>query len=348
MKIKAEVSSHIYKKLELKKTEEGFKGRSWSEYLTWLSRDTKLSSDVARTTSQQMLEMWCQNFANNLHEIIIGDSINKLVPNDPENVPKGPSVVVGAGPSVYKHLDLLAENKDKVMVCSTDRMLVPLLKKGIVPYITVSVDGSSLISKWYDDPIVKEHGDKINVCLNNSIHPSTLKACQDANVNVHWFNPIMDENDLIFDTWTRMERYLTKNDKHPNGVPSVSCGGNAGSTTYVLTQTLLRRSPIALIGMDLGYPEGTPLESTPYYSVYMLQGDVGILNVVYQKVYHPVFKTTSIIDQVFESYRQTLRGIIEKKSPFWCKTFNCTEGGTLWGPKITCMPFKEWLSMLNG
>ena len=150
-----------------------------------------------------------------------------------------------------------------------------------------------------------------------------------------------------FESFTKLQNYMTKSPKNPKGSPAIACGGNCGAAAWVLTHSLLRRSPIALIGIDLGYPEGTPLTETGYYSCYMQSagGDSGLAIGQYKKIFNPYFKCYAYVDKVFENYRKTWLSMAQR-TELWARTCNCTEGGTLFGDRIESLPFKDWLESL--
>lgn len=129
-----------------------------------------------------------------------------------------------------------------------------------------------------------------------------------------------------------------------NGVVS----HNSGASAWVMAMDLFKRAPVALIGIDFGYPEGTPLDKTQYYSniLKLAKGDVKIIKEAYKEFYHPTFKTKAYVDLVFYHYRQAFLSMQDTTDMWYTMyggTINATEGGTLFGPGITCMTFKEFL-----
>jgi hypothetical protein len=111
---------------------------------------------------------------------------------------------------------------------------------------------------------------------------------------------------------------------------------------------LLRRSPVALIGIDMGYPEGTHFETTPYFSNYARiaersgpeRSDLACSQ--YVKIYNPCFKKYAYMDKVFGYYRKVWLNSAKKVPPY-IQTINCSEEGTLFGHGIVCMTFADFL-----
>jgi len=345
-----------YKKLMRLKEEKGFGEKDWSEFFAYLSKNIRLEElsgeKISRATKENLMELWVQNFADNLPYIRKGKTIAELVPKEPEKTPKGPAVVVGAGPSVWKHnhLKLLAETEkaEKLAVIVTDRMVIPCLKAGVVPdkyedWVAVGVDGAEIIKKWWDDPIVAEYGEKIKAAIITSTHPKVRKILQKNKVQVYWYSPIYDDY-RDNESYTRLQMIMTKSKKNPRGCPSLSCLGHAGGAAYALSFALLRRSPIALIGENLGWDEGTPLEKTQYFSTFLeaAGGNVNLVTQAYKTIYNPYFKCKAIVDPVFNHYREAMVEA-QDQVPAYVETYNATEGGCLFGKRIYCIKFKDFL-----
>lgn len=349
------------------KLRDGFMDRSWADYISYLVKkdpmpllpnpDTIIESGTLKT----LLPMWLSNFSDNLPYIKNGDktavthpeggfslSISDLAEEPVTAVPKGTAIVIGRGPSVFKHkhLDLLAEaiqsRKYLGKICASDGMLIDCLQKNIIPDLTVSVDGAPIIKKWFNHPLVKEHGSELNVVLPVTIHNSVYQICVENRCKVHWYLPLFDSIECN-ESFTRIMRGLTRTAKYPDGLVMSQAGGNAGAFAWIMAVDLLKRSPVALIGIDFGYPEGTNLETTPYFSNVTNTSQIDDL---YKDIYHPYFKTYARIDMVFSHYRKAFLDM-QKQTPIWYHqaggTINATEGGTLFGERITCMNFADFL-----
>lgn len=351
----AKLDDATYRKLQ-KLKEDKYPDKDWSEFFAYLSKDVKLTElsgeIISRATKEHLLEMWVRNFSDNLPLIKKGKTIAELVPPNPEKAPLGAAIVIGAGPSVWKHkhLEVLAktDKAEKLSLIVTDRMVVPTLKVGATPdkfaeWVSVGVDGSPVIAKWYDDPIVKKYGQKIKACIITSTHPKVVKVLRKNKVNFYWYNPIYDDwRDN--ESYTRLQRIMTKSRKNAKGVPSMSALGHAGGCAWVFAHALLRRSPIALIGLNLGYDEDTPLEKTQYFSSFMetARGNIELVKTAYKTYYNPLFKCKAIADPVFAHYRDAFLEAVKQTAP-WVETINCTEGGCLFGDGISCMKFEDFL-----
>ena len=57
----------------------------------------------------------------------------------------------------------------------------------------------------------------------------------------------------------------------------------------------------------------------------------------------PEFKTYCILDPIFHYYSTALKEFISR-SPNWLKTINATESGSIFGERIICQKFTEFLN----
>jgi hypothetical protein len=268
--------------------------------------------------------------------------------------PTRSAIVVGRGPSLFKHKhpELLAtairNGEYNGLIVASDGALIPLLEAGIVPHVVTTVDGSPAIKKWFDHPLVEEHGNKIAWIASVTVDNSVYQTARKAGLQVYWFNPMFDDWHQI-ESFTRLQRLMSRTDKYIRGVPAANSGGCAGNCAWIMAVELFKCSPVCLIGMDAGYPEGTNLEETHYFKGALKEagGDVNIIRKAYPVYYHPVFKTKSFADIIFNNYRNALIEA-QQDTKLWYRlyggTINATEGGTIWGEGIKCMPFKQFLT----
>lgn len=348
-----------------------------------------LHERVQEGTAKTLLPKWMRNYADNLPYIRYGDGVQLKIPEnyhqqtfadlveptpileiDPEFTnpkyndapieeykdmkvkypPKSTAIIVGRGPSLFKnkHPEMLAESNYKGLIVSSDGGMIPLLEAGVVPQVVVCVDGSEVITKWFNHPLVRKHGSKMKLILTVTANHKVYQTAKQAGMKIYWFHPMFDdwrENE----SWTRLQCLLSATEKYPKGAPRAMAGANSGAFAWIAAMAIFKRSPIALIGIDFGYPEGTKLEDTQYYSSVLryAKGDVSIIKKAYKEFYHPTFKQKAFCDLVFYHYRQAFLEM-QQEVPIWYKhyggTINCTEGGTLFGQGIKCMKFKEFLT----
>jgi len=345
--ISARVPDNVFLKLEKRKRDDKYSDKPWAEWLAFLTKGVSLIEDfedaIGKGTRDALGKLWMENFVLNLDHIIDRKTYpkNKDV-NSLGLLPKhrdSPALTVAAGPSLreHRHIELLAERGFTGTIFSCDRMLVPLLKAGIVPHYVTCVDGNrELIVKWFEDPLVDEHASRITGLFTTTAAPTAVDRFLEAGGTIRWFHGMLDSF-FDLDSVTSFMNYMT-------GSTAVSCGGNVGSTSWTLA-AYLQCNPIILIGLDLGYSQKVPFEDTAYYARFL---DSGVppekMQVVFTEGFNPDFHTRFYQDPVFKHYRAALLEMVSVGKKTWgVETWNCTEGGSVFGTDIQGMRFKEAL-----
>lgn len=281
--------------------------------------------------------------------------------------PSGSAIVIVGGPSLHrrKPAQKIAASGFRGVVITSDGSLGYCLRNGLVPDYVVTVDGHPhRIVRWYGDPdlearppddyfgrqdldpemwkdqvklnrelieLVDRHGPRIKALLSTSTPPAVTRRCLGAGMDIYWWNPIYDDYQAA--------ESITRSLFTSNRIPCLVTGGNVGTCAWVLAHAVLRRRRVALCGMDLGYAPGTPLLSTQYYYELkdLLKDRVAE---AYIRIHNPALGETWFTDPTYYWYRQNF---LELAAESDCETFNCTEGGTLFGPGIVWMPLDEFL-----
>ena len=91
-----------------------------------------------------------------------------------------------------------------------------------------------------------------------------------------------------------------------------------------------------MVGMDLGYAPGTPLEKTQYYHELIKFYPEERLEEAYIQMHNPHLDETWFTDPTYYWYRQCFLQMVQQSG--WTG-YNCTEGGTLFGEGI------EWIAL---
>lgn len=335
----------LYEKLLKLKEEQGFGDRAWLDWFRWVTRDVcvfpTLTQRIRRGT-RGLLPLWMKNFSDNLPKIKATDlSLKDLVS---ENVQDKRAIVIGRGPSLFrlKHLELLAKNTPvNFWLVATDGILIDMLKAGLIPDFVLSVDGSDKVTKWFDHELVKQHGNKIKAVICATVHPKVIELVEAANMPVYWFLPAHDDGKSE-ESFTRNISFMTVSETRKEPLLALECLGQVGGTCLVFSWSVLKSREIALIGLDYGYPADMPLGETYYWDATVDR--LGTLNAstVYEKFYHPFFKTECNVDPAFHSYREGFMEALLLK-PSYVKLVNATGGGSLYSPLLDCMHFEDWL-----
>lgn len=368
-------------KLRKKKEADRFGDKDWAAWLTWLVRDVRVEDtfreQIQKATAKSLLSTWMENFAENLPEMNKPRSktIADLVPKRENlNEPEGSAIVIGRGPSVFKrgYLKMLAESDYRGTIINTDGILTEALRAGVTPgkyrnFLVVTVDGNrTKIVRWFGDPnfgsnnpnatekekeenaknieLVDKHGKGIKAVLSTNVAHNVYERCRKAGIEVYWFHPMFDDY-RSNESFSKLMTLMTTTEEHKHGCPKVSCGGNTGATSWVISHALLRHSPICLIGLDMGYPEGTPLDQTNYFSGFMeaTKGDMRAVQSAYREVVNPSGEKATA-DPVYWHYREAFLEMTRDVNPKF-ETWNCTGGGTLFSNDgtIKWKTFKEFL-----
>ena len=75
--------------------------------------------------------------------------------------------------------------------------------------------------------------------------------------------------------------------------------------------------------------------------------DPSVTNITFKKIYNPDFNCYCIMDPIYQFYSNALKEFITR-SPKWLSTINATEGGSIFGEKITSMQLLEFIEKNHG
>ncbi len=272
-----------------------------------------------------------------------------------------PALLISAGPSLHrkKSIETIKKSGFNGYIITVDGSLGHCLRNGLVPDFVVTVDPenpySHRIIRWFGDPRLKErpkddyfqrqdldpalnkdeearneellrlvdhYGHRIKVIISTSVSPEITRRCLDAGMELFWWNPIYDDYEK--------EDSITKKLFELNKVPCMVTGGNIGSSAWVFSHTMLKSPVIVMVGMDFSYPPGTNVRNTQYYDILKEitsnDPELGLI-----EVYNPFLNETWITDPAYYWYQQSF---LQMSLQAPVKTYNCTEGGILFGEGI--------------
>lgn len=278
------------------------------------------------------------------------------------------AVVIGAGPSLHRQdpVALLRDSGYAGDIIAADGAMGYCLRNGLVPDYIVTLDPhATRVSRWFGDPdlasrvheddyfrrqdldphlgtdelrrnqelldLVNRHGSRIKAAICTSVAPNVTRRCLESGMALYWWNPLMDDVDQSNSLTRRLHRL--------NGVPCMVSGGNVGAAAWVLASQVLGKKEVAVVGMDFSYAPGTPIERTQYYrELIELFGDRAHEALI--PVENPHLGQTWITDPAYYWYRDTF---LDMTAQAECVTYNCTEGGILFGQPVRWLPLKEFL-----
>ena len=298
----------------------------------------------------KLYDSWVKNFALNL-ENIWNESSSRILSNGDANQKK-PAIVIGKGPSLKEknHLEKLAEsNFDGKIVCC-DGSLITALKAGVTPekfpeFFVVSIEGRLGLKKYYDDNIVKKYGSKIKGLFSTVSEPEAVEYARKNGIKIHWFHALFDYEEGK-KSFNQISALMVRAKNHPKGLPGIQTGGNVGTTSWFVSWQILKSSTIVLIGINHSWSEKDPIELITShgheYPVPDIDQNSTSFNKLFPKIYNPEFDCYCILDPVFQYYSKGFKEFIVR-SPQWVNTINATEGGTIFGNRIKCMTFIDFL-----
>ncbi|RJQ28873.1 DUF115 domain-containing protein [Candidatus Parcubacteria bacterium] len=297
--------------------------------------------------------VWVKNFALNLNKIWEESSARELDPSiTNQRVKKNIAVVIGRGPSLkkYNHLEMLAKSSiDATIVCS-DGALISALKAGVTPdkfqnFFVATIDPREDTRKFYDDKIVDSFGHKIKGIFATVSNPDTVERARLAGIKPYWIHTLVDYNEGK-KSFNNISAIMTRARKHVDGLPAIQTGGNVGTSAWFISWQILKCQNVVLLGINHGWEEDDPLDKimTHNYTNKLLDIDKKSVTFrkLFPKVYNPHFDCHVILDPIFQYYSSAFKEFIER-APSWVKTVNATEGGAIFGNRIDCIRFGEFL-----
>ena len=181
--------------------------------------------------------------------------------------------------------------------------------------------------------LVDAYGSRIKVAVSTSAAPAVVDRCEKAGMALYWWNPMYDDYDQSESVSRRLHRM--------NGLPCLNAGGNVGTAAWVITHAVLGKRRVGLVGMDFSYPPGTSYARTQYYPELLdLLGDRH--EEAFIHVENPGTGETWFTDPAYYWFREVF---LEMAREADCQTFNCTEGGILFGPPVTTAQLEEFLGL---
>ncbi|MEM1186038.1 MAG: 6-hydroxymethylpterin diphosphokinase MptE-like protein [Planctomycetota bacterium] len=180
-------------------------------------------------------EVTLRNMLMNLDRYAIGRGVADLA-----GAAAGrPAVVVSAGPSLARNIDLLAEPgvREHFVIIATQTTLKPLLRAGVKPHFVTALDYHEISRRFYEG-LTPEDVEGVTLIADNKANPAILEAFPGV---------------VRCPTDARMQTLL--------GPALAASPGElpAGATVAHLAYFVARHlgcDPVILVGQDLGFTDG--------------------------------------------------------------------------------------------
>lgn len=343
------------------KNNDGFENKSWDE---WFYFKFKINSknDVKEIIEnveknffdKNHFERYVKNFTQNLDQISTQFSSRELDPeyNSQNNKIKS-AIVIGRGPSMKKHnhLDILSKSNFSGYIVCTDGALIQTLKSGVTPdkfhnFVVVTVDTEEDEVNFFNDEIVDKYGDKIHGIFSTLVDPKVIKRAIEAKIKIHWVHPLFDLQEGK-KSFNNISALIVRSKKNGTGLPAIQTGGNVGTASWFVSWKILKCKNVALIGINHGWEEDDSWETILSHGNVINDLNIDKTSSTFQKlfpkIHNPDLDTYCILDPIFQYYSNALKEFISR-SPETVTTINATEGGSIFGPRITSMKLVEFLS----
>ena len=281
------------------------------------------------------------------------------------------AIVIAAGPSIALQdpLKQIKEKSYKGAIICTDSALYYCLKNKVIPDLVVTVDPNFLrVIRWFgqidltkdeleeDDyfrrqdmdssfadeirvnseilELLSKYGKKIKIALATCASKPVVERVIASGMEIFWWNPMFDDPDL--------PESNTLNLMRENRFPAINAGGNVGTACYMIAHAVLEKKSIALTGMDFSYYWDTPYKNTQYYwDAVNLVGEAN-LDSIFIDIENPYLNKLFYTDPAYYWFK---KAFLELAADADCITYNCTEGGILFGENINFAPLSTFLEL---
>lgn len=199
-------------------------------YMIWMRQIT-----LDRNTFILLQDEFADNYLANMYEFFNNYTIDGLYDCFEEiDKEKRPAIVVSAGPSLDKNINELKKAKDKAFMIVVDTALKAVLRAGIVPDLTITIDPHKPLI-LFEDERIRELPMIFCIMSNKQVMDS-------------------QKGKKIFfgDSESYIQAIFNKYDKK---LSTLETGGSVACNAFS-TAVFLGFKNIILVGQDLAYPNG--------------------------------------------------------------------------------------------
>jgi glycosyltransferase involved in cell wall biosynthesis len=305
----------IYKSCEGKKFLEDFiSNENQNQYLSWYSSQATNNLTNIYLENYQQIKPYAKNGIGVMHY---------------QNALKGqPAVIVGAGPSLDKDIEILKKYKNKINIFACDAALPVLNKNGIIPDVVVVADPSDRQIQNFTGC----NGKNFMTILPTIVHPMVFNEARKHDCVISWYN--------VADSNIELCKWIPKEIGYKGLIrPAVLTSGMVFQIA-----AYMGCSDITFVGHDLSWSD----LNKGYAS------GISDVKVAYQKNHKmfnsPVFLFYDIENKIvtsdlsFITFVQWINSYLQE---FNMEINNSTGSGILYGEKINQIDFETWCSKYN-
>jgi len=327
----------------------------------------ELAANQVRMTGDRISQICLDNARQNLQYMDHGQSLAALRKHTLGK--SDDAIVIAAGPSIKRNDPISTIKKDGFdgAILATDSGMYYCLRNGVVPDLVVTVDPfPSRIVRWFGDPdltieslknddyyrrqdmdesfanemrtndeileLMERHASGMRIALSTSSAEIVVRRAINTGMGIYWWNPMLDDPSETGGLSHQLHAL--------NGLPLVNAGGNVGAACWMMADAVLEKQNVAITGMDFAYYADTPYSATQYYyEAIDLVGEDN-LDSIYIHIKNPHMDQWFYTDPAYYWYREAFLDMVCDGN---CTTYNCTEGGLIFGDKIDFRPLASFL-----
>jgi hypothetical protein len=191
---------------------------------------TRVDAQIRSVTADRSATIWLKHLAANLPQVAAMPSLDLLT----DRFAGWPGILVGAGPSLDRNLEVLRQAQDQALICAVSTVLPALARAGIVPHLVAVIEGNDLSDHFAGVP----HLDRMTLLPCPHSHPSHFAVPVGSRLAIAPLG--MVAGDWMQRAWGRRQ---------------LQSGGTVACTGFAALHRL-GCDPLVLVGMDLALTEG--------------------------------------------------------------------------------------------
>lgn len=231
-----------------------------------LSREQRKNQigPISQTTILHRIGEWTRNITANEYKIRNSKGVNWLF----EKLKGVPTILVGAGPSLDKNIDLLKECKNKACIIACSSALKPMLAKEIIPdivFVTDSKPKEMRLMLDESDFYLKEKADEMILICDTFVHPSVYED---------WTGELFFYNIRALESCPFTHSLI----EFTGQIGQLGAGGSVTTIMLCFAYGGLKCEPVIFVGQDCAYYD------TSKHHVSNISSGVADLTKVYQPI----------------------------------------------------------------